>query len=198
MLHQRVRIGFRNVDVPHRLDARADRSGGAKHQQRRDDGEMRERRVNRLEDVLLDAFADDTANGRKHAGNEAELLWTEVSAAVGDLAEKDREKVSRRVDRSDQRIDQAVEFARGGRVLGHRGAHALGDGREYVAEDTGIEGAFVGKVVVNHRLVDTRAPGDAIDGRGGETVDAELGGRGGRGCACGYRARGISAEPLIN
>ena len=55
----------------------------------------------------------------------AELFGAEMRAAVGDLAKKDREKVGRLVDRSHERVDEAVELAsRGGVVGAHRVADA--------------------------------------------------------------------------
>ena len=41
---------------------------------------------------------------------QRQLLGAEMHGAVGDLAEKDRQKRLRRVDRLDERFDQAVEL----------------------------------------------------------------------------------------
>jgi hypothetical protein len=52
-------------------------------------------------------------------------------------------------------------------------------GAKDLADDAGIEGALIGEVVIDHRLVDARASGNAVDGGGGETERPELvGGRG--------------------
>ena len=66
-------------------------------------------------------------------------------------------------------------------------------GREDVDEDAGVERALVRKMVVDHRLVDAGTAGDAIDGRGGETVGAELVARGGENALSGVRRRGFRA-----
>ena len=71
-------------------------------------------------------------------------------------------------------------------------------GREDVADDAGVEGALVREVVVDHRLVDARAAGDAIDGGGGEAVGAELVAGGGEDALFGCRVPGLSGAPLIN
>ena len=126
-------------------------------------------------DFCLRALGDDAADGREDAGEERQLFGPEMRPAIGDLAKKDRQEVRGGVDRSHEGVDEAVELLRrAARRPAMAVADALGDGREDVADDAGVEGALVREVVVDHRLVDACAAGDAIDGGGGEAVGAEL------------------------
>ena len=174
MTNDHVGIGVRNLDVPHALDARPHGSGRAKHDQRANQREMRERRVNGLERALFDAFGDGAADGCEDAGEERQLFGPEVRPAIGNLAEKDRQEMRGGIDRSHDGVDEPFELLLWRRVFGHRGTDVLGDGREDVADDAGVEGALVREVVIDHRLVDACAAGDAIDGGGGKTVGPEL------------------------
>ena len=54
-----------------------------------------------------------------------------------------------------------------------------------LADDRGVEGALVREVVVDHRLVDAGAAGDAVHGGRGEPARAELVGGGGEDAAAG-------------
>ena len=62
--------------------------------------------------------------------------------------------------------------------------------REMLADDGGVERALVREVVVDHRLVDAGAAGDAVDGGGGEARARRTRRRRRRGCGCGCRGRG--------
>ncbi len=73
-----------------------------------------------------------------------------------------------------ERVDDVSELAIGSGVLGDCGAHARDDRGEHISDDAGIERALVGKVVIDHRLVDPRALGDAVDGGGGKAAGAKL------------------------
>jgi hypothetical protein len=138
------------------------------HQQRRDDGEVRERGMHRLEDLLAASIGDDGAHGGEDAGNQRELVGAEVRPAVGDFAEKDRQEVRRIVDRADDRVNQPVELlVRASSAIGTR---ALSDGG---GADDGVRGAR-SEVRGKSSPCCARAPGDAVDGGGGEPVGAEL------------------------
>ena len=54
-------------------------------------------------DLLFRAFGDDAADGREDAGEQRQLFGAEMRAAIGDLAEKDREEVRGGIDRSHER-----------------------------------------------------------------------------------------------
>src|SRR5918994_2071432 len=135
---------------------------------------MGQRWMNRLKQFLFCAFGDDAAHGREDPGKERELLRPEIGPAVSDLTQENRQEILRVVHGPDDRLDHEVEVLIQWRIVLHRGTHALRDRREDVTDDAGIERALVGKVVVNHRLVDASAAGDAIDGGAGETVRAEF------------------------
>ena len=83
-----------------------------------DQREVRERRMDRLERLLLGALGDDAADGREHAGEQRQLFGAEMRAAIGDFAEKDRQEVRGCVDRAHEGFDEAVELAVGRRVVG--------------------------------------------------------------------------------
>ena len=69
-------------------------------------------------------------------------------------------------------------WAAGGAGCAAIAAQAFGDRREVIADDGGVERALVREVVVDHRLVDAGAAGDAVDGGGGKAASAEfVGGR---------------------
>ena len=180
MPHERGRIGFGNIDVPQDSDSCTHRCSSAKHQQGRNDGEVCERRMYRLKQLLSPALGDDAAHGREDAGDECQFVRPEMRPTVGDLAQHDRQKQRGLVDRLDDGFDQPVEFPIGRHILGHHRTQAFGDRGEDVADDAGVEGTLVGKVVVDHRLVHARTPGDAVDGGGGEAVGTELVGGGGK------------------
>ena len=74
-------------------------------------------------------------------------------------------------------FDEAADLV--GRVCGgsRRAGDADGDGLEHVAEDLAIERGLAAEVVVDHRLVDARGAGDAIDAGAGEPAGGELSGR---------------------
>ena len=114
--------------------------------------------------------------------------------AVGDLAKKDGKKRLGRVDRFHERFNQAIELLVGRSGAGRDGRELLDDRREMLADDGGVEGALARKVVVDHRLVDAGAAGDAVDGGRGEAARAELVGGGGENAAAGAgRGGGVTA-----
>ena len=84
----------------------------------------------------------------------------------------------------------ARTLSAGGELGGGDGADAGADGGEHVAEDLAIEPGLAAEVVVDHRLVQARGVGDAIDAGAGEPVRGEGGGGGGKDAV----ARGIGAR----
>src|SRR5215204_5026683 len=141
--HEGLGVGIRNLDMTNRLDARADRSRRAKHDDRAYQREVRQRRMDRLETLLLDTLADHTAHSGEDSGDEAELIGSEMRAAIRDLPEEDWQEVRRLVDRADKRGDDAIELLRGGAGLLRRLVHAIGDGHEYIAHDAVVQGPLV-------------------------------------------------------
>ena len=103
-------IGVGNDDAPSGLDPCPNGRRRAEHDHGGDDREVRERRVNRLKHLLAGALGDDTANGAKDACEQGQILGAEMDGAVSDLAEKDREKWLRRVDRFHERLNQEIEL----------------------------------------------------------------------------------------
>src|SRR5207248_2021316 len=69
-----------------------------------------------------------------------------------------------------------------------------------LADDGGVERALVRKVVIDHRLVDAGAAGDAVHGGGGKAPGAELVARGGQDAAAGAwggRCGGFAGHGLL-
>ena len=94
----------------------------------------------RLETLFARSFGNDSTHGREHAGQQCELIGAEVRAAVGNLAEKDRQDcVESSTDRTIVR-STAPAFSL-------ESLHppccfdALGDRGGDVADDAGVERA---------------------------------------------------------
>ena len=113
-----------------------------------------------------------------------------MHAPVGDLAQEDRKKVGRGLERFHDRRDEAIELLVGRRRIRDDRGETFSDRREVIADNGGVQCPFVLKVVVDHRLVDAATAGDAIDGGGVEAAGAELGGGGGENAGAGARRGG--------
>ena len=74
------------------------------------------------------------------------------------------------------RFDKRADFLLGGALGLARRVHADGDGLEHIAQDFAIERRLAGEVVIDHRLVDARGAGDAIDIGAGEASRRKFGG----------------------
>ena len=89
--------------------------------------------------------------------------------------------------------DRAVDLLGGGAVSGGDAAQPFGGTREHLSQERTVQPLLAAEVVVEHRLVDPGAAGDAIDAGAGEPACAELergGGEDGvRGDAGGARHR---------
>ena len=70
------------------------------------------------------------------------------------------------------------------------------DGAEHVAEDLEVEAVLAAVVVVEHRLVDARLGGDAVDAGGVVAALGELAGGGGKDRGLGI-AGGAAADGLV-
>ncbi len=96
--------------------------------------------------------------------------------------------------------DGAIDFVGGGAVAVGDGLHAPGDEREHPAEQGAIQSLLALEVVVEHRLVDAGAAGDAVDAGAGEAARGEFDRGGGedgvRGDAGG--ARHTETNRLVN
>ena len=110
-------------------------------------------------------MAPSVPRTRRDVGDRGRV---EVGAAFGDLAKPDRRKVRARLGLDGDRLDEGADLV--GRVAGGRAASETrrADGLEHVAEDFAVERGLAGEVVVDHRLVDARGAGDAIDAGAGE------------------------------
>ena len=141
--------------------------------------EVQHQGVERAEGAFLAPLADQAEQQRRQREHLAQRLDVEVTAAVGQLAQHDRRQVRVLVEVLDERVDV-------GGQLGVGIAWTVDDQpqrRDQVlqagVQDLVIQAAFVGEVVVDERLVDARAAGDAIHaGRvvavAGELVDGGL------------------------
>src|SRR4029453_1757196 len=80
---------------------------------------------------------------------------------------------------------------------GGGGADAPTDRMEHLAEDLLVERGLAVEVVVNHRLVDVRGAGDAVDVGAGNPAGGELGGGGGKEplAAAGFRLKRFRLAP---
>jgi hypothetical protein len=114
------------------------------------------------------------------------------AAALGNLAEHDGGDVGAGLSFGDEGGDEAVELVGGVGVGGSDGGEAVAHGGEDGAEDGGVEGLLAVEVVVDHRLVEAGAGGDAVDGGGGEAAESELGGGGVEDALTGVGRRGRS------
>ena len=83
-----------------------------------------------------------------------------------------RPRLGRLGDRRDELRQLLLRRGTGG----GNGADALADGMEHLAEDLLVERRLAVEVVVDHRLVDVRGAGDAVDVGAGEAARGELGG----------------------
>ena len=124
-------------------------------------------------------WSDQAEQQRRQREHLAQRLDVEVAAAVGKLAKHDRRQVRVPVEVPDERVDVSGQLRAGiARAVDdqpQRRDQALQAG----VQDLVIQAALVVEVVVDERLVDARAAGDAIDaGRvvavAGELVDGGL------------------------
>ncbi len=132
---------------------------------------------------MIDARALSTA------GHFAKDGVVEMGSALGDLPEPDRGKVRPRLRFAGKGVDERADLFGRREIGGGDGAGAGADGAEHVAEDVAVEPGLAAEVVVDHRLVEARGVGDAVDAGAGESVRGEGGGGGGKDAI----ARGIGA-----
>ena len=102
-----------------------------------------------------------------------------MRAAFRDLAEHDRREELVVADELGDAGDDAIELVVGGGLGGGNGLHALGGLAEHLAQQRSVQLLFAAEVVIEHRFVDARAAGDAIDPGAGEAAIGELGRGGG-------------------
>ena len=114
------------------------------------------------------------------AGHVAERGVVEVGPAFGDLPEPDRREVRPRLALGGEGGDELADLVGGRELGGGDGAHPGADGAEHVAEDLAVERGLAAEVVVDHRLVQARGAGDAVDAGAGEAARGELGRGGGK------------------
>src|SRR5581483_5767811 len=84
-----------------------------------------------------------------------------------------------------ERFDERINFRFSAQWLRGDGLELFGDLSVHLPDDGRVERRLAGKVVVNHRLVDAGAAGDAIDGGRRESTGAELVARRGENAAAG-------------
>ena len=160
-------------------------------QDRRQDGQVREQRIDRAEDTVALALRDDV----RTATNTSFINWNVLTSKCGAPAAISRSMIGanhgRAAASSTIATTQASSFSM---ALPVRSAMARArgtDGADHVANHFEVEVALTAEVVVEHRLVDAGAGGDAI-GAGG--VVAALGEFDGRGADRGSESR---AAPFL-
>ena len=102
-----------------------------------------------------------------------------MAAPAGELAKHDRHDVRVGARGAHETVDVGVEPGDGRGRPRDRLPGVVGEATEAVAQHFAVETDLAREVVVDHRLVDARLGGDAIDARAGEPAGGELGPGGG-------------------
>ena len=136
--------------------------------------------MDRPEDAGGDALLHDAADGAGHGGERRQRVAIEMGAAFGDLAEHDGGEERVLLEEAGKGGDGAVDLLGGRAAAGGNGLQRLDGEREHLPQQDAIEPLLALEVVVEHRLVDAGAAGDAIDAGAGEAVLGELEGGGGQ------------------
>ena len=104
----------------------------------------------------------------------ATIGGVEVAAAVGDLAQPHRRKLRLGERRAGDGLDEAAQLRLRGASPLADGFDGAGDAAEQVEQDRLVERGLALEVVVEHRLVDAGAGGDAVDLGAVEPAGGEL------------------------
>ncbi len=155
----------------------------------RHDGQVRQQRVGVAEHAVALALHDDVAHRGEDRVHHADRLGIEMRSAGRDLAQHDGREPGAGAGLLDDGDDPGVELVFGGAGAVGDGAGAGADGAEHVAEHLDVEPELAAVVVVDHRLVDARLRGDAVDAGGVVAALGELAGGGGEDGGLGARGQ---------
>ena len=139
-------------------------------------------------------FGDHAANGGEDAARGAPASSGSRCAPPSATSRSMIGRKAVRVDACDERRRSAGRACwRAAAAARRSAAQPLADRRTVLAEHGAVQRVLAGEVVVDHRLVDAGAAGDAVDGGRGEAARAELEGGGGEDAAAGAGGLGGGA-----
>jgi hypothetical protein len=143
-------------------------------QNRRHDREVRQERIGLPECLFTLSLHDDVLERGIDRVHHAEGVAVDVRRAGGELPQHDgREpRACRRL--LDDSQDPGIELVLGGAGTVGNGARARPDRAEHAAEHLDVQPQLAAVVVVEHRLVDMRLRGDAVDAGGVVAALGEL------------------------
>ena len=135
---------------------------------------MRGERMNLMQLAAPDTLPDDAADRHGDGGKRRHGFAIEVRAPFGHFAQHDRGDRRPVGDETGERRHDAIELARGGNVRRRERLEGGRDAGEGLPQQRAVELALAAEVVVDHRLVDTGAAGDAVDTGAAEAALREL------------------------
>ena len=158
---------------------------------------MQHQRIERPKGAFGAPLADQAEQQGRQREHLAQRLDVEVTAAVGQLAQHDPRQMRMAVELLDQRVDVAGQLGVASPGPSTTSRSSATRPCRLRLEDLVIETALVGEVVVDERLVDARAPGDAVHAGRVVAVAGELDDGGLENAAPGV-AFACAVVPLIN